>query len=142
MSGLTAAAQTAAIEDIRVQLFYEYSGTLSDDLTKRKDLVLRNTMIGEGGAKEPANSFLVSVVVKGQSEAFDKDAALTVTVAMNDRRKLKVADKAFTGILFGPEGKVVKAMLVYDRVCAPLTVTAKLKSGSTKSFNLPFKCGE
>jgi len=61
---------------------------------------------------------------------------------MNDRRKSKVADKAFTGILFGPEGKVVKAMLVYDRVCAPLTVTAKLKSGSTKSFNLPFKCGE
>jgi len=72
MSGLTAAAQTATIEDIRVQLFYAYSGTLSDDLTKRKDLVLRNTMIGEGGAKEPANSFLVSVVVKGQSEAFDR----------------------------------------------------------------------
>ena len=68
MSGLTAAAQTAAIEDIRVQLFYEYSGTLSDDLTKRKDLVLRNTMTGGGDAKEPANSFLVSVAVKGQPE--------------------------------------------------------------------------
>ena len=136
-----AAAQTATIEDIRVQLFYEYSGALSDDLTKRKDLALSNTMTAEGDAKEPANSFLVSVAVKGQPETFDKGAALTVTVVTNNKRKAKVAAKAFSGILFGPEGRVVKAIFVNDRVCVPLTVTARLKSGSTKSVQLPFKCG-
>jgi hypothetical protein len=136
-------AQAATVDDIRVQLFYEHSGKLSDDLTKRKDLALFNTMIGEGESKEPANSFLVAVVVKGQPETFDKDAALTVTVTTDGKRKAKVADKSFgSGILFGPEGRVVKAMLVHDRVCVPLVVTAKLRSGAAKSFTLPFKCGE
>lgn len=140
-SGQSAVAQDATVEDIRVQLFYEYSGALSDDLTKRKDLKLFNTMAGEGDAKQPANSFLVSVAVKGEPETFDKAAALTITVTSDDKRKRKVTDKAFSGILFGPEGKVVKAMLVYDAVCAPMIVTAKLKSGSSKTFTLPFKCG-
>jgi hypothetical protein len=141
VSGRMAAAQNATIEDIRVQLFYEYSGALSDDLTKRKDLALWNTMIGAGDAKQPANSFLVSVAVKGQPETFDKAAALTVSVT-EDKRKRKVAEKAFSGILFGPEGKIVKAIFVMDTVCVPLTVTAKLKSGASKTVSLPFKCGE
>jgi hypothetical protein len=141
VSGRMAAAQNATIEDIRVQLFYEYSGALSDDLTKRKDLALWNTMIGAGDAKQPANSFLVSVAVKGQPETFDKAAALTVSVT-EDKRKRKVAEKAFSGILFGPEGNVVKAIFVMDTVCVPLTVTAKLKSGASKTVSLPFKCGE
>src|SRR5665647_276349 len=68
-SGQVATAQNATVEDIHVQLFYEYSGALSDDLTKRKSLSLWNTMIGEGSSKEPANSFLVSVVVKGAPES-------------------------------------------------------------------------
>jgi hypothetical protein len=141
ISGHAATAQTATIEDVRAQLFYEYSGALSDDLTKRKDLALWNTMIGEGDGKQPANSFLVSVAVKGQPETFDKAAALTITVT-EDKRKRKIAEKAFSGILFGPEGKVVKAIFVMDQVCVPLTITAKLKSGASKSVSLPFKCGE
>jgi hypothetical protein len=141
-SGQVATAQNATVEDIHVQLFYEYSGALSDDLTKRKSLSLWNTMIGEGASKEPANSFLVSVEVKGAPESFDKAAALTITVNSDGKRKAKVAEKAFSGILFGPEGKVVKAMMVFDAVCAPMVITAKLKSGASKSFSLPFKCGE
>ena len=139
----TAVAQTATIEDIRVHLFYENDGTLSEDLTKRKELALFNTMTGEGDAKKPSSSFLVAVSVRGQPETFDKAAALTITVTTNAKRKSKVAEKAFgSGILFGPEGQVVKALFVHDRVCVPLTVTARLKSGATKTFNLPFKCGE
>lgn len=136
-----ALAQSATVESIGVQLFYEYSGTLSDDLAKRKELSLWNTMIGEGDAKQPANSFLVTVTVKGAPETFDKAAALTVTVT-GDKRKNKVAEKVFKGILFGSEGRVVKPLFVHDWVCVPLTITAKLKSGSSKTFNLPFQCGE
>src|SRR5262245_60499337 len=121
IAGSPAVAQTATIEDIRVQLFNEYDGTLSDDLTKRQNLELRNTMIGEGDARQPANSFLVAVSVKGQPDTFDKAAALTVTVTTDDKRKSKVTEKAFgSGILFGPQGRVVKAAFVYDRVCVPL----------------------
>jgi hypothetical protein len=141
MGGGTALAQNATVESISVQLFYEYDGTLSDDLTKRQELALWNTMIGEGDAKQPANSFLVTVTVKGAPESFDKAAVLAVTVT-GDKRKNKVAEKVFSGILFGSEGRVVKPLFVHDWVCAPVTVTAKLKSGSSKSFNLPFRCGE
>jgi hypothetical protein len=140
-SGGMAPAQNATVESISVQLFYEYDGTLSDDLAKRKDLSLRNVMIGEGDAKQPANSFLVAVTVKGAPEAFDKAAVLTITVT-GDKRKNKVAEKVFNGILFGAEERVVKPVFVQDWVCAPATVTAKLKTGSSKSFQLPFQCGE
>jgi hypothetical protein len=141
MTGGMALAQNATIESISVQLFYEYNGTLSDDLTKRKELGLWNTMIGEGDAKQPANSFLVTVTVRGAPETFDKAAVLTVTVT-GDKRKNKVAEKVFSGILFGSEGRVIKPVFVSDWVCAPLTVTAKMKSGSSKTFQLPFQCGE
>lgn len=136
-----AAADNATIEGIRVQLFYEYDGTLSDDLARRKDVALSNVMIGEGDARQPANSFLVSVGVRGEPDTFDKAAALTITVT-DDKRKTKVADKTFNGILFGAKGLVVKPLFVADRICNPLTVTAKLKSGSTKTVKLPFRCGE
>lgn len=141
MTGGMASAQDATVESIGVQLFYEYNGTFSDDLAKRKELSLWNTMIGEGDAKQPANSFLVTVTVKGAPETFDKAAALTVTVT-GDKRKNKVAEKVFKGILFGSEGRVVKPLFVHDWICAPLTITAKLKSGSSKIFKLPFRCGE
>ncbi len=42
-----AAAQAVQVENIRVQLFYENSGQLSDDLTKKKNLALWNTISGK-----------------------------------------------------------------------------------------------
>src|SRR5262245_25645280 len=65
-----ASAQAVHVEDIRVQLFYERSGKLSEDFTKVKDVSFWNTTIGEGTAKEPANSFLVSIVLRGKPTSF------------------------------------------------------------------------
>lgn len=138
-----AAAQTVTVEDIRVHLFYERSGKLSEDLTKRQDLTLLNTTIGGGDVEEPADSFLVAAVLHGKPKGFDGATDLTVTVTTDGKRKTKLAERTFSGgILFGPEGQVVKAMMVHNRVCVPLVITAKLKSGSSKTFNLPFRCGE
>ncbi len=66
------------VEDILVQLFYENSGTLSEDVTKMKTVRLWNTIIGEGHAREPANSFLVSVVLSGKAGSFDHTEKLVV----------------------------------------------------------------
>jgi hypothetical protein len=52
-----AGAQALKVDDIKVQLFYELSGTLSDDLTKQKKLSLWNTLIGEGDAKVMQRQF-------------------------------------------------------------------------------------
>ena len=50
----SASAQPVSVENIRVQLFYERNGELSEDITKVKDIILWNTIIGEGYAKQPA----------------------------------------------------------------------------------------
>ena len=139
----TAAAQTTTVEDVRVHLFYERSGKLSEDITKRQEIALLNTTIGGGDVEEPADSFLVAAVLHGKPKGFDGATSLTITVTTDNKRKMKIAERTFSGgILFGPEGQVVKAMMVHNRVCLPLVVTAKLKSGSSKTFNLPFRCGE
>jgi hypothetical protein len=133
-------AQTAQIEDIRVQLFYERSGTLSEDLTKLKKVSLWNTIIGEGDAKEPANSFLVSVEVRGKPESFNKGESIAVTV-FDKAKKSMVMQRRFDGLLFGKDGRLVKPVFVENRTCAPLEITARGKS-SVKTVTLPFACGE
>jgi hypothetical protein len=133
-------AQTAQIEDIRVQLFYERSGTFSEDLTKLKKISLWNTIIGEGDAKEPANSFLVSVVIQGKPESLVKRESVAVTV-FDKAKKSMVMQRRFDGLLFGKDGRLVKPVFVENRTCAPLEITARSKSG-VKTVTLPFACGE
>jgi hypothetical protein len=133
-------AQTAQIEDIRVQLFYERSGTLSEDLTKLKKLSLWNTVIGEGDAKEPANSFLVSVDIRGKPDSFVKQESIAVTV-FDKAKKTMVMQRRFDGLLFGKDGRLVKPVFVENRTCAPIEITARGKSGA-KTVTVPFACGE
>jgi hypothetical protein len=135
-----ASAQTAEIEDIRVQLFYERSGTLSEDLTKLKKVSLWNTIIGEGDAKEPANSFLVSVEIRGKPESFSKRESIAVTV-FDKAKKSMVMQRRFDGLLFGKDGLLVKPVFVENRTCAPIEITARSKSG-VKTVTVPFACGE
>ncbi len=134
-----ATAQALKIEDIRVQLFYERSGTLSPDLTKQKDLSLHNTMLGEGAAKEPANSFLVAVVISGQPSSFDK-SKVDVTV-INTKTRKKIAGMTFGNLLFDDQGKIVKPLMVDNQVCVPVRITAK-SGASEKTAEIPFQCGE
>jgi hypothetical protein len=135
-----ATAQSVRVEDIRVQLFYEHSGTLSDDLTKVKDLSLWNTIISEGIAKEPADSFLVSVVLRGKPASFEQSERVVVTV-FDESKKSKVLQRRFDSFLFGDEGRVVKPVFVENRTCMPIRISARSKSNA-KTINLPFKCGE
>jgi hypothetical protein len=133
-------AQTVEVADIRVQLFYEDSGQLSaDDLTKRKDLALWNTIIGAGDAGGPARSFLVSIVLRSTPSSFLKrEAVVTVT---DDKKKTKVMERHFRGLLFGKDGQLVKPILVENQTCSPTTIRAVI-GARTKSVTLPFECGE
>ena len=64
---LGAGALPVKIEAIRMQLFYETTGTLSADITPTPDS-WANTVIGEGAAKEPANDIMVSVVLSSKTD--------------------------------------------------------------------------
>lgn len=133
------AAEAVQVEDIRVQLFYEDSGQLSKDLTKKKDLALWNTIIGEGDSGGPARSFLASIVLRAKPNASVKgEAVVTVT---DDKKKVRVMERRFSQLNFEKNGLLVKPVLVENRTCSPTSITVSVGK-STKSVALPFECGE
>jgi hypothetical protein len=135
-----ASAQAVHVEDIHVQLFYERSGVLSEDFTKVKDPSFWNTIIGEGIAKEPANSLLVSVVLRGKPASSVQSESVVVTV-FDESKKTKILERRFDRLLFGDDGRVVKPVFVENRTCTPIRISARSKT-NTKTITVPFKCGE
>jgi hypothetical protein len=133
-------AQAVHVEDIRVQLFYERSGVLSEDFAKTKDASFWNTIIGEGSAKEPANSFLVSVVLRGKADSIVHSESVVVTV-YDESKKTKVLERRFGDLLFGVDGRLVKPVFIENRTCAPIRISARTNA-NTKTITVPFKCGE
>jgi hypothetical protein len=142
-----AAVATApvAVEDIRVQLFLERSGRLSDNIVGAKKS-FRNTVIGEGDAGEPAESVLVTLVITGPKNKTSSDkiardlASVTVTQASKQGPKVLLR-RAYGGFLFGEQGRVHKAFFLDNATCAPLEVDVKL--GKTrKTVKVDFSCGE
>lgn len=141
MASGPAMAGDPEIVSIQAKLFYEHTGTLSDDLIATKPS-LWNTIIGEGDAKEPANSFLVIVEVKGDPDSFaDHTLRLTAVLADGDNSGKTVAEQTFNGLLISPEGRTVKAMMVDNAVCSTININATLGK-ATKTETIPFACGE
>lgn len=116
-------------------------GTFSEDVTKTKDFHYWNTLIGEGDAKEPANSFLVTIFLRGKPESFDAKEFVTITITDENPKKFKPGVRRISGLLFGETGKLVKAIFVENRVCSPLTINARARQ-SEKCVKIPFACGE
>jgi hypothetical protein len=119
-----------AVEDVRMQLFLERSGTLSDNIVGAKK-TFRNTTLGEGDAGEPAEAVLVTVVVTGPKNSVSSDkiardlASVTVTQASKQGQKVLLR-RAFGGFRFGEDGKAHKAFMLDNATCAPLEVEVKL----------------
>lgn len=136
-----ARAQSVQVEDVGIRLFYETSGTLSEDITKQKEFHLWNTLIGEGDAKEPASSFLITVTLSGKPESFRKRAVVTVTIRdANSQARVPTVHR-IKNLVFGRTGRLVKAVWVENRVCSPLIISAAVQH-SSRTIHVPFSCGE
>jgi hypothetical protein len=97
------------------------------------------TILGEGDAGEPANDFLVLVVLSGPAGKFVKQP-LIVSV-MRAGEKKPIGERRFETLLFGPEGKLTKPAFVTNATCRTITITVSTGSIS-KSINVDFRCGE
>jgi hypothetical protein len=146
LAGLAApAAAQVAVEDIRIQLFLERSGKLSDNIVGSKKS-FHNTVIGEGDAGEPAESVLVTLLITGPKNAKSSDkiardlASVTVTQTSKQGPKVLLR-RAYGGFLFGEDGKAHKAFMLDNATCAPLEVDVKL-GRSRKTAKIEFTCGE
>jgi hypothetical protein len=130
----------AVVDHIEMQLFYIYSGTLSENIAKPSEFTGWNTVIGEGDAKEPADDVLVTVHLQGTSES--GEFVPVSIIAKNSRGKIigkRIAEPA----LADKDGKAVVALMLYDVTCAgTITVTAKMGRALVKKNTASLPCGE
>lgn len=136
------AAAEYRISDLRAQLFFSDRGTFSDDLLKRKNLALWNTIIGEGDAGGPSSATLVVVEVSGPPGSYPDGRR--VELAVRTARKEILRRQSSLGVL-GPDGHAYAAFWLYDTGCEPLRISTALLGQvepTRRVATIPFHCGE
>jgi hypothetical protein len=140
-----AAAGPVSVGKIRVQLFYELSGTLSRDIAPPAKFDLWNVGAGEGSADEPAEDVLITVPLslpKGTDMAAFAPDPLTISVR-NQAGKL-LAERRFArdSILVPYTGQSYARLWVNNLQCAGrITITARY-GAVVRTVRLNFDCGE
>lgn len=124
------------LDGLRAQFLYQTTGALSEDLLQTPSFAIWNTVIGEGGAKEPAQDILVSAVLKsGNAE----DLTGKLTLAVISGRKL-LSRHTFHGGLM-KHGQLVQSILLHDATCGTIRIEARYGT-QRKAATLDMPCGE
>lgn len=137
-------AKTAPkITAIRAQLFYDATGTFSEDLLSQKDLSLWNTVIGEGGAGGASTSTFVTVEISGRNLTVGA-TKVEITVTGNKNR---VVQKKLIGVdIYDERVKFFAPLWLHDTGCEQLKISARLIGpGAPRNIvtrTIPFACGE
>jgi hypothetical protein len=127
---------------VRAQLFFSDRGTFSDDLLKRKELSLWNTIIGAGDAGGPSSATLLTVEVSGR--AGDYPSGRKVELAVRTARK-EIFRRQLSLDVLGADGHVYAAFWLYDTGCESLTISTALlgqAEPTRRVATIPFHCGE
>lgn len=132
------AAQSPQIAELKVRLFFQYSGEFSSPLSEND--VLWNVMAGGGNFPEPANSAFVNIVVSGAAKTYIPKQVVNLVVTNERTGKVVVRQRGQAGI-FGPSGVTHVGFWLRSVNCEPLVLVASI-AGSSKSLRLPFRCGE
>jgi hypothetical protein len=133
-----------AIESVRAHFYYQGSGTFSDADLFDPSLVLRNTIIGEGGdAKGPSSITLVLVKLSGSFLAGTKGA---IEVDAHAKGRKYPRQSIPLRALFSETGTVTAPFLIHDTPCSPLTLEIRLVGvpgrAASVEKTIPFQCGE
>jgi hypothetical protein len=140
----TPALSQVTAEDVRIQLFLEKSGRLSDNIVGQKKSFV-DTATGGGDAGEPADAVLVTLVFTGPRNARASDkiardmASVTVTQTAKTGPRV-LLKRAYGGFQFGADGRAHKAFLLDGATCAPLEVDVRV-GRSRKTAKVDFACG-
>ena len=127
------------LDQIRVQLLLERTGELSPNVAPPAQANLWNTVIGEGGAGQPASDALVWVTLRSVTAEANTPRPVTVTVRGRGGRIL--ARRVFDGILI-TGGRAARALLVPEIGCAgPVDIVA-VYGAQRLASHVDFACGE
>lgn len=131
-------AQSFKVTQVRVRLFFQYSGELSTPLTGKEDLW--NIMAGGGEFAEPVNSAFVDVTVFGAQKNHAAQQVVNFLVTNKRTGRIIQRQKEKTGI-FSPSGENHVGFWLRSVSCDPLIVFVST-ADSSKSQTLPLRCGE
>jgi len=126
---------------VAAQLYYERSGTLSEDLIARDPPFTGwNTVIGEGDASEPSEYLLVSAVLANPGDEAFLDEKLTIRVTGEKGKKIR--ERVFSGMLIAHRGSLRLPLWIDDAGClGAITITATFRKQKV-SAPLQLMCGE
>ena len=131
------------ITAIRAQLFYDATGTFSDDILTRKDLALWNTIIGEGSAGGPSTSTFVTVEISGRHLAV---GATKVEITASGTKKGIIQKRVLAVDIYDERTKFFAPMWLHDTGCDPIKISARLIGAGAPATvvtrRIPFECGE
>jgi hypothetical protein len=133
---------------IRAKLFYEQSGTFSEDILASSGFALWNVVIGEGDAREPSSSTLVLIEVSGKPGAYQPSQKVEVVatrVHKGRKGKSDVTRRLFTTGILGKDGRWVAPLWLYDTGTEPIVLKARIlgpKPSAWVTRKIPFASGE
>lgn len=134
-----AAAGGAQLGEIRMQLVYTESGTLSRDISPPSAFTGWNTVIGEGDAGQPANDMEVSVDLRTNGQ---QNVQTPVTLTARRVGGRTIATRTFSNTLTSADGRAMLSLRLTDIGCAGrIRVTATMGRQS-RSEEIDLECGE
>jgi hypothetical protein len=137
-------APSFSIGGIQAKLFFQQTGTFSEDLLAKTDIGLFNTPLGEGWAKSPSNSTLVVVQVNGRPNSYQRGAVVELLVAEGQGARAVVLKKSVRLLDSGPTRSLNVAFWLYNTGCMPLTLRARITglsaSPAEMTKRIPFQC--
>lgn len=130
------------IAAIRAFMYVEETGAIDPrDITQQ--IVLWNTIIGEGDAKGPSSTTMIQVELAGPTFA-NTTGTLELVVTAGGKKLLK--QKLSVGTFFSEGTKLVLPFVLYDTGCDELAIAATFttpdKKKVKKTAAVPFACGE
>ena len=139
-SAQTKARFPAHLKAVTAKLYFDESGTFSDDILSKPDLGLWNTIIGEGGAGSPSTETLITVEVVGDGgpNVYGADT-LDITIQQGKRPAIK---RHLEHLHFSKDGKYFTSVMLDDTGCEQVSITAQVNKQAPVQKKIPFECGE
>ena len=128
-------SHAVGVESIAVHLFYNESGSFSENILEAEEFVLWNVIVGGGSAVEPSDRFLVKVRLKGPKDTY-ATAPVELTVRAVESEEVLYAE-TYADFQFAETGTAYRASMIAGHNCQPLVIEA----GTVRRI-VPFRCGE
>lgn len=138
-SQVFAASQTPRLGALKVMLWYQETGRLSENIAPPRVVNLWNTCIGEGDAAENAEDVLFTVEVRTNGQ---QNVSQPLTLTATGPRGNVLARRVITQILTGDNGNAALPLLVPNAGCAGMVTFSARLGSQTRTVALNFNGGE